>query len=102
MESGCIRNRSEEAEELSGDDPKRERSSAFERVAVVSASGMQVGILCGEVRGIVPISLDTEQEVKLARGRRLERVVATEVDPKDGVIVVLDVPKLLEEARVKL
>lgn len=79
-----------------------ERSASFERVAVISTPEMQVGILCSEVRGIVPVDITEQQDGRVTRGRRLEKVVAAEVSTNDGILVVLDVPKLLDEARVKL
>lgn len=80
----------------------RQRGTSFERVAVVAAAGMQVGILCGEVRGIIPVALTVSQDGRVTKGRMLDKVVARELSTDDGVLVVLDVPKLLEEARVKL
>jgi purine-binding chemotaxis protein CheW len=91
-----------EAPSESTDRTRRKRGSAFERVAVVEASGMHVGVLCSEVRGIIPIRPTSSAEGRVTKGRMLEKVVAEEINTKDGVLVVLDLPKLLEEARVKL
>jgi len=91
----------EEPEEKLRESTSRGRSSTFKRVAVVFADGMHVGIMCSEVRGIVSVEPPADSGVAVARGRRLERIAAFEVSTKDGILVVVDVPKLLEEARVK-
>lgn len=92
----------EQRSEASSASPLRQRGTSFERVAVVEAAGMHVGVLCNEVRGIIPVSATPSAEGRVTKGRMLGKVVAEEVNTEDGVLVVLDLPKLLEEARVKL
>lgn len=77
------------------------QGTSARRVAVVSAGGMQAGLLCGEVRGIVPVRAPSQPGLKVARGRRLEKVASGEISTEHGVLVVLDPIKLLDEARVK-
>jgi purine-binding chemotaxis protein CheW len=85
------------------DDAEADRplGAATRRVAVISAAGMQVGVLCREVRGIVPLQAPAQPGLKVARGRVLEKVAAAEISTDDGVLVVLDPIRLLEEARVR-
>lgn len=75
--------------------------AAARRVAVISAGGMQAGLLCNEVRGIVPVRAPSQPGLKVARGRRLEKVASGELSTEGGVLVVLDPARLLDEARVK-
>jgi purine-binding chemotaxis protein CheW len=77
------------------------QSTAASRVAVISAGGMQAGLLCTEVRGIVPVRAPSQPGLKVARGRRLEKVASGEISTEQGVLVVLDPTRLLDEARVK-
>jgi purine-binding chemotaxis protein CheW len=75
--------------------------AAARRVAVISAGGMQAGLLCAEVRGIVPVRAPSQPGLRVARGRRLEKVASGEISTEGGILIVLDPARLLDEARVK-
>jgi chemotaxis signal transduction protein len=77
------------------------RGARFDRVAIVEAAKMRVGLLLHEVRGVVPVSRESRRALQATRGRRIEAVATGELSHGDDVVVILDAAKLLNAARVK-
>jgi len=82
----------EAAEELGG---------SFRRVAVAAAGGMTVGLLCDQVRGVVEVARDQQQRPEVVKGERMAEFALAEVRQEGAILVVLDLERLLQAARVQ-
>lgn len=72
-----------------------------QRLVVVTAAGMRVGIICDRVFGIVTVGTDVLREPEVTRGQRLGDFASKEWHRTDGLVVVLDIAELLEAARLQ-
>jgi purine-binding chemotaxis protein CheW len=70
------------------------------RLIVVTGAGMSVGIRCDEARGIMELESSELQPAQAAWGERLRACAAAEVVHGGTLIVLLDLPRLLEAARI--
>jgi len=70
------------------------------RVIVVSSGEMTVGILVDEVREIVEVPRDRLGKLRLSAEGKLVEFALAEVDLGQLVVTVLDLPRLLDAARV--
>lgn len=78
----------------------QEARESFARVVAVSAGDYRVGLLAHQVRGIVRVSLDALREPHAILGERLRAFTSHELHLRDSVLAVLDLPALLDAARV--
>ena len=82
-----------------GDDSEGVHS--FKRVAVVCAGGMRVGLLCDRVRGVVEIPAAAHRNPAVVQGRRIVEFAVAEVQHDGGILVLLELERLLMSARVQ-
>jgi purine-binding chemotaxis protein CheW len=71
------------------------------RIVVVAANGMRVGISCERVRGIVDVPQDQMHRPQVVQGRRLQEFARAELNDADSLVVFIDLPALLEAARLR-
>ncbi len=76
------------------------QEATFVRIAVVASVGMRVGILCHEVRGVLT-PLGEMQPFSSVGDPRLEQAAAGQIIMDDELLVVVDLGRLLEDAKVK-
>lgn len=81
--------------------PPDERRDMFSRIAVAFTAQMRVGIICDQVRGVLEIPRARRRRPEVARGARLLEYVTHEVQRDDGMLLVLDLDKLLNAAKVQ-
>jgi purine-binding chemotaxis protein CheW len=77
------------------------RRDLFSRIAVAFTAQMRVGIICDQVRGVLEIPGARRRRPEVARGARLLEYVTHEVQRDDGMLLVLDLDKLLGAAKVQ-
>jgi purine-binding chemotaxis protein CheW len=78
-----------------------EHDDLFSRIAVATANGMRVGMLCDQVRGVVEVPRSERRRPEVALGARLLEFVEEEYHQDEGLILLLDLVKLLNTARVQ-
>ncbi|MBI5547776.1 MAG: chemotaxis protein CheW [Deltaproteobacteria bacterium] len=76
-------------------------TQARARIVVVTAGGLQAGLRCAKVLGIVDASRVLQVRPDTLQGERLAPFLRSEVSGPDGAIGVLDVAALLESLRVR-
>jgi purine-binding chemotaxis protein CheW len=74
---------------------------AFQRIVIVNAASMRVGIETERVSRIIDARPDEWHAVEAVQGDRLRAVCVAELRLKEGVVGVLDTALLLELARVR-
>ena len=72
------------------------------RVVVVSTAGMELGIRCDGITGIVELAPSELTRPEVAWGERLREFAMGEALQGGALVVALDLPRLLEAARVCL
>jgi purine-binding chemotaxis protein CheW len=90
--------------DLHGEDADTERPSderARKRVILTHAGDMQVGLLCEQVRSIDHLEGNSLQQPIGLDGLKLGGFARLQADMSPGVVTLLDLPKLLEAARVQ-
>jgi len=78
-----------------GEDPDR----PMERVIIVAADGMQVGIPCDQTAGLVQVG--EARRLDAVQGEKLKRYARAEIMLDQDLLVLVDVPTLLEGAKVR-
>jgi purine-binding chemotaxis protein CheW len=73
----------------------------FGRIAVVSVANMRVGILCNQVRGVVEIARDQLHKPEVTQGRKLLEFATSEAQYADGILIFLDLIRLMQAAKVQ-
>ena len=86
--------------DLSDADETHRLDSGQYRVAIVTSSEMTVGLVCEQIRGVIEIPERLFTTPELTQGTRLAGFVTSQADIEGDVILLLDLPCLLEEARV--
>jgi purine-binding chemotaxis protein CheW len=72
----------------------------FGRVTVVAAGGMRVGLLCDNVRGVVDLPRESRERPAVIQGDLLHKFALGEVEHAGRIVLLLDLPNLLQAARV--
>ena len=70
------------------------------RIVVVRAAGLRVGIVATKVMGVRTPEASEVQESSIAVGQ-LDRYAVAELHGDGGVVCVLDLPRLLRDARIR-
>jgi chemotaxis signal transduction protein len=78
-----------------------ERERSFSRILLVAAGGMRVGLVCHQVRGVMDPRAEKLHQPEVVQGERLQELVLAEMEQEQGLVFVLDLPRLLQAARVK-
>jgi purine-binding chemotaxis protein CheW len=86
---------------LGDEKPPEGRREMFARIAVASTAQMRVGIICDQVRGVLEIPRARRRRPEVTRGARLLEYVTHEVQRDEGMLLVLDLDKLLAAAKVQ-
>lgn len=71
------------------------------RIIVVSAGGMEVGLLCDRAAGIQPTPRRDWRPRSVLQGEQLAAHVSSELEGPGGIIGLLDLPALLDAARIR-
>lgn len=74
---------------------------SLERVIVVASEGMRVGLLCDRASRVIEVSSDQLATTLTVQDPQLRRFVRSEFEAQEGLILCLNVPALLDEARVR-
>jgi purine-binding chemotaxis protein CheW len=69
------------------------------RVIVVSVEGMSVGLLVDRISGVSVVAASDMRPVTSVQGDALLRYARAEIDEAEGLLIVLDMPRLLDDAR---
>lgn len=72
----------------------------FDRVTIVAAAGMRVGLLCDHVRGVIELPRELRERPDVIQGDRLRQFALGEVEHDGRMVLLLDLPGLLQSARV--
>jgi purine-binding chemotaxis protein CheW len=82
--------------------PVEEPTDLFRRIVVTFAAGMCVGILCDQVHRIAEIPRASQREPLAVQGQRLGEFALAETELGGRLVVLLDLARVLEAARVPL
>ncbi len=75
-------------------------ASSIQRVLVLEAAGMRVGLLCDRVLGLREVGTPGRRAPEVLSGAQLRRFLSAEFELETGVVGVLDLDELLKAARV--
>ncbi len=72
-----------------------------ERVVVVSAAGMRVGIICDQVSGVLEITKESWKEKRVDAGEKSASISDGLIEGPMGLVTLLNIERLLDAARVR-
>lgn len=75
--------------------------AVHERAVIVSARDMRVGLVSERVRGVVDVPRSSMRPARVAQGRRLQEFALAEFETAEHLTVHLDLPALLDAARLR-
>jgi chemotaxis signal transduction protein len=81
--------------------PRANPAAAFSRTVVVSAGPMSVAIRADVAAGVVEVPASAIKAATVVQGASLDAFLAGECETPWGVCGLLDVPRLLDAARVR-
>ncbi len=82
------------------EEAREEAGGFFDRTVIVAVSGMRVGLLCDQVRGVYQIPDATMRQPEVIQGDKLLGYAEAEAEWGGEVLLVLNLARLLEGARV--